>query len=164
MSAFRKATTKPYRLVALVGPSGSGKTFSALSLATHLGGPVALISLEGCQGAEAFPQVLHAEVTDLDSLLEALREAYKARYPVVVVDCLSSFYRGPNGLMTLVDRHGDAGWSLMDDKLTELWRAFHLYPGHIVCTLRAEEVRLVVVREGDETLVFGLGLAFCVFE
>lgn len=61
MSAFRKATAKQYRLVALVGPSGSGKTFSALSLATHLGGPVALISLEGCQGAEAFPQVLHAE-------------------------------------------------------------------------------------------------------
>ena len=48
---FRKAERKKAKLrLAIAGPSGSGKTYSALRIATGLGGPIALIDTERGSG------------------------------------------------------------------------------------------------------------------
>lgn len=47
MSLFKKAERKQAKLrLGLVGPAGSGKTFSALQIASGLGGKVAVIDTE----------------------------------------------------------------------------------------------------------------------
>ena len=44
---FKKASRKAVRLrLGLIGPAGSGKTYSALKVAHHLGGRIALIDTE----------------------------------------------------------------------------------------------------------------------
>lgn len=154
MSAFKRAvqTSRFCRLV-LVGPSGSGKTFTALSLA---GEKSALISLEGESLALPFP-VDAVGVGDVAGVVDALSLAAKAGYPAVVVDCLSTLWNGPKGVLGLVDQHGDRGWPLIRDQLGKLYKAIQAFPGHVLCTVRAEEIRLVVEREGAYRVLCQVG-------
>ena len=154
MSAFKRAvqTSRFCRLV-LVGPSGSGKTFTALSLA---GEKSALISLEGDSMALPFP-VDTVVVGDVAGVVDALSLAAKAGYPAVVVDCLSTLWNGPKGVLGLVDQHGDRGWPLIRDQLGRLYKAIQAFPGHVLCTVRAEEIRLVVEREGTHRVLCQVG-------
>lgn len=154
MSAFKRAvqTSRFCRLV-LVGPSGSGKTFTALSLA---GEKSALISLEGDSMALPFP-VDTVVVGDVAGVVDALSLAAKAGYPAVVVDCLSTLWNGPKGVLGLVDQHGDRGWPLIRDQLGRLYKAIQAFPGHVLCTVRAEEIRLIVEREGTHRVLCQVG-------
>jgi hypothetical protein len=153
MSNFKPARPTPYRRIALVGPSGSGKTFSALSLA---GEKAALISLESSPLAPPFP-VDAVEVGDAAGVVDALSLAAKAGYPAVIVDCLSTLWNGPKGVLGLVDQHGDRGWPLIRDQLGKLYKAIQAFPGHVLCTVRAEEIRLVVEQDNTHRVVCQVG-------
>lgn len=142
MSLFKAAVRgNNYQRLALVGPSGSGKTYSALALASEWGTP-GLIDLEG--GWEHFPFAFDRLVAKgLTEVLAGIEAAKQAGIGVLVIDCLSSIYFGPTGLMQLVDQQGSKGWNALDGELAKLYAAIHAYPGHALCTVRAEEIRLV---------------------
>ena len=46
---------------------------------------------------------------------------------------------------------------MVDTQLAKLYAAIHAYPGHVIATFRAEEVRLVVEKEGVHRIVSQVG-------
>lgn len=145
-----------HQRIALVGPTGSGKSYSALSLAGS--GRVALLSLEGSAPRPAwegsYDQCSASDLTDLLTLIEL---AHTEKYTTIILDCLSSVWTGPKGLLALIDQHQGRGWGMVDTQLAKLYAAIHAYPGHVIATFRAEEVRLVVEKEGVHRIVSQVG-------
>ena len=145
-----------HQRIALVGPTGSGKSYSALSLAGS--GRVALLSLEGSAPRSAwegsYDQCSASDLTDLLTLIEL---AHTEKYTTIILDCLSSVWTGPKGLLALIDQHQGRGWGMVDTQLAKLYAAIHAYPGHVIATFRAEEVRLVVEKEGVHRIVSQVG-------
>ncbi|WP_406325859.1 ATP-binding protein [Streptomyces sp. NBC_01617] len=150
---FRPATKDGHNAtVAIQGPSGSGKTWTGLSIASGLaeGQRFAVIDTE--RGAAAL------YVNDLDAtfdtlpmhrydprdLQKALAAAAQARYPVVMVDSLSHFWKGTDGTLDQVEKakskYGGnkfAGWKDGTPIQNEMIEALMSYPGHVVATMRS---------------------------
>jgi DNA polymerase III delta prime subunit len=107
--SFVKATKHEAKLrLALAGPSGSGKTYTALQIATHLGGPIALVDTErgsACKYADLF----NFDVLQLDSFhpqqyIDAIHDAENGGYAVLILDSLSHAWTGKDGALELVDK------------------------------------------------------------
>jgi hypothetical protein len=150
---FRPATKDGFNAtVAIQGPSGSGKTWTGLSIASGLaeGQRFAVIDTE--RGAAAL------YVNDLDvsfdtlpmhrydprDLQKALAAAAQARYPVVMVDSLSHYWKGTDGTLDQVEKakskYGGnkfAGWKDGTPIQNEMIEALMAYPGHVVVTMRS---------------------------
>lgn len=106
---FTKATRKKAKLrLALTGASGSGKTYSALLLATGLGGRIAVVDTEHDSAS------LYADEFEFDSLsltpdytperfIDAIESAEKAGYDVLIIDSITHEWQGTGGVLELVD-------------------------------------------------------------
>jgi hypothetical protein len=105
---FQKASKTQSRLrLALIGPSGSGKTFSALAIASGLGKRIAVIDTERGSASKyagrfAF-DTLQLETFHPQRYIDAIAEAEKAGYDVLVIDSLSHAWIGREGALDLVD-------------------------------------------------------------
>src|SRR6266700_5473925 len=94
---FRKAVKFGAKLrLAVCGPSGSGKTYTLLTLATELGGPVALVDTER-GSASKYADLFEFDVLELDSydplrLIEIIDYAAAHHYHVLCIDSLSQFW------------------------------------------------------------------------
>ncbi|MEU8821827.1 ATP-binding protein [Actinoplanes sp. NPDC048796] len=147
---FTKATKKAAKgRIALDGPSGSGKTMTALIVAATLGEKVALIDTEhgsASKYADLFEfDTLHLDRYSPQILIDALAAATAAGYDVVIVDSLSHFWMGTDGMLEQVDKaakrsggHGMSGWKEMRPVERQMVEALLAYPGHIICTLRVK--------------------------
>ncbi len=106
---FRKAVKHGAKLrFAVSGPSGSGKTYTLLTLATELGGPMALLDTEH-GSASKYADIFEFDVLELDSydplrLIELIDDAVERRYRVLCIDSLSHFWIGKDGELEKVDR------------------------------------------------------------
>jgi hypothetical protein len=147
---FAKATKKAAKgRIALDGPSGSGKTYTALMLATALGDRIAVIDTEH-GSASKYADMFEFDTLHLDSyspqiLIEALGAAGLAGYDAVIVDSLSHFWMGTDGMLEQVDRaakrdggHGMSGWKAMRPLERQMVESLLAYPGHVICTLRVK--------------------------
>ncbi len=107
--SFQKASKKSAKLrMALIGVAGAGKTYTALNIAQHLGGPVAVIDTEH-GSASKYSDVFEFDVLELESFspqtyIEAIRAADEAGYNVLIIDSLSHAWTGKDGALELVDR------------------------------------------------------------
>ena len=147
---FARATKKKtFGRMALDGPSGSGKTYTSLLFASGLGQRVAVIDTEH-RSASKYADLFEFDTLALDRynpqiLIDALGAAAGAAYDVVVVDSLSHFWMGTDGMLEQVDRaakraggHGMSGWKEMRPVERQMVEALLAYPGHIICTLRVK--------------------------
>lgn len=106
---FQVATKRAAKLrLALIGPSGSGKTYTALRIATALGGRIALLDTER-GSASKYSDEFRFDAMELDSFhpqryIDAIHEAEAAGYDVLIVDSLSHAWMGKDGALELVDR------------------------------------------------------------
>jgi hypothetical protein len=147
---FAKATKKAAKgRIALDGPSGSGKTYTSLMLATNLGERIAVIDTEhgsASKYADMFNfDTLHLERYSPQILIEVLGAAAGGGYDVVVIDSLSHFWMGTDGMLEQVDKaakrsggHGMSGWKEMRPVERQMVEALLAYPGHVICTLRVK--------------------------
>lgn len=107
--SFQKASKKSSRLrMALMGVAGSGKTYTALNVATHLGGPVALVDTER-GSASKYSDVFDFDVLELESFspqnyIDAIQAAEDAGYNVLIIDSLSHAWTGKDGALDQVTR------------------------------------------------------------
>lgn len=112
MSRFQKATRKKLKLrLALCGPTGSGKTLTALKVAAHLGKRIAVIDTENRSaskyvGAEGVPEfdVLELESYSPKVYVDAIRDAEREGYDVIVIDGISQAWSGKDGALEQVDK------------------------------------------------------------
>lgn len=151
--AFRPATKEQAKArIALQGVSGSGKTWTSLALANGLAGGQRFAVIDTERGAASKYvgingiqfDVLQMHRFDPRDLVKALAAAAQARYPVVMVDSLSHYWKGTDGTLEQVDkaksRYGGnsfAGWKEGTPMQNDMIDALLSFPGHVVVTMRS---------------------------
>lgn len=170
---FKKAARTKARLrMALIGPSGSGKTYSALELATGLGGRIALIDTERGSGE------LYADAFEYDTLqleppftpkkyIDAIRAAEEAGYAVVIVDSLSHAWAGEGGILDIHDnstrgsasRNGFQAWKDVTPQHERIVNAILGAKIHVIGTIRTKTAYEVVEDERGKKAPKRIGLA-----
>jgi len=158
---FKKASKIQAKLrAALFGPSGSGKTFSALRIATGLGGSIAVIDTEhgsASKYADRFAfDTLSLDVADIANVCAGIHAAGQAGYAVLVIDSLSHAWQE---LLEEVDRLAKAKyrgntWSAWCDGTPmqkKLVRAILSYPGHVLATMRSKTEWTTTENNGKKT-------------
>lgn len=157
---FKPATREAsFARIALTGPSGSGKTYTALTLAFALSDKVAVIDTERGSASKyvglndwAFDTLQPNSYSPL-SLVEALGVAAGAGYGVVVIDSLSHYWMGTDGMLEQVDRRSGAnkftsGWKEVGPEEKKMIDALLSYPGHVIATMRVKTE--YVLEENDK--------------
>jgi hypothetical protein len=94
--------------MALIGAAGSGKTYTALSVAQHLEGPVAVIDTER-GSASKYASVFDFDVLELETFspqmyVEAIEAAEQAGYKTLIIDSLSHAWTGKEGALEQVSK------------------------------------------------------------
>lgn len=143
---FKKATKEQARLrLALFGPSGSGKTYTALRMATGLGGRIAVIDTErgsASKYADRFEfDALELPDFEIETYCEAIKAA--AGYNILIIDSLT---HGWHQLLERVEKlarakyQGNtwAAWSEGTPLQRQLVDALLGFDGHIIATMRTK--------------------------
>lgn len=165
--AFTPATkAKAKARVALAGPSGSGKTYTGLVTASALGKTVAVIDTERGSaskyaGKSGFSfDVLEMHRYDPRDLVKALAVAGSSGYETVLVDSLSHFWMGADGMLEQVDAaakrsyggNSFGGWKEARPMERQMIDALLAYPGHVIVTMRTKTEWVVEANErGKQT-------------
>lgn len=112
---FQKAERKNVKLkLALTGPSGSGKTFSALRLASGMGGKIAVIDTEN-KSSELYSDRFEFDVCAIRppfttaKYIEAIQGAVNEGYDNLIIDSISHAWAGEGGILnrkTATDQRG----------------------------------------------------------
>lgn len=105
---FKKAEKKNLRLrMALCGPAGAGKTYSALSVASAMGGKIAVVDTEhgsASKYADIFDfDTVQPELYDPRQLIDTIKHAEKEGYAHIIIDSLSHYWSGKGGELEMVD-------------------------------------------------------------
>lgn len=151
MTLFKKAAKTQSRLrLALVGPSGSGKTYSALAIATGLGGRIAVIDTErgsASKYADEFTfDALEMELFSPRQYVQAINAAAAEGYDVLVIDSLSHAWMGKGGALEMVDnatarsnsRNSYVAWREVTPEHNALVDAIVQSKCHVIATMRSK--------------------------
>lgn len=151
----KKPATKEqsYLRLALWGPSGSGKTYTALKLATAIGGKVAALDTERSSMRKyadlfSFYPIEGLASNDPRSFAEVIWLAAEEEFDVLVLDTISPAWSGPGGATSLNDQiaterySGNTfrAWQDTNQIIDVLLRAILEAPIHIIATMRAKTV------------------------
>jgi len=166
---FQKATrTKAKARVALIGPSGSGKTMTALFIALGLVGKEGRIAVLDSERGSASkyagdPDIPEFDTCELSSFspltyVEAIREAIKARYDVLIIDSLSHAWMGKDGALEQVDRaakrsksgNSFMAWREVTPLHNELVEALVQTPMHLIVTMRSKTEYVIEEVDGKK--------------
>jgi hypothetical protein len=147
---------------ALIGPSGSGKTYTALEMAKVLApsGRVALVDTEH-GSASKYADLFKFDVLELDNFapknyIEAIAEAEKAGYELLILDSLSHAWAGKGGILEFVDtetsksKSGNAfttGWRKATPEHNKLVEAILASRLHVIATMRSK-VKYILEDDG----------------
>jgi DNA polymerase III delta prime subunit len=159
MTTFTPATKDQARArIALCGPSGSGKTYTALALAHELGTNIAVIDSERGSASKyvgtngwAFNTLAPSSFAPA-SLIDHLADAAAEAHDVTIVDSLSHYWMGVDGMLEQVDRHSKGGgnfggWKEERPNERRMIDALIAYPGHVIVTMRVKTE--YVIEEDD---------------
>jgi hypothetical protein len=170
--AFVKATKKQSRLrLALIGPSGAGKTFTALRVATGLGGRIAVVDTErgsASKYADRFSfDVMELERFSPKDFVAAIHEAEKAGYDVLVIDSLSHAWMGKGGALEMVDeaakrsKSGNSFWAWREvtPEHNALVDAMVRSRCHVIATMRSKTEYVIEAGPNGKQTPRKVGLA-----
>lgn len=174
MGVFQKAERRKAKLkLALCGPSGSGKTYSALKIASGMGGKIAFIDTENDSG-QLYSSEFNYDIVSIappfsvDKYMSAIKAAEAEGYDILIIDSLSHAWNKQGGILDEVDkRRGNSnnaftnGWreaTPLHDKFID---AILQSPLHVIVTMRAKTAyemekddrgKVVPVKKGMEPI------------
>ncbi len=173
--SFTKAIKREAKLrMAIAGPSGSGKTYTALAIASALanGKPVAVVDTEH-GSASKYADLFQFDVLEMhppyhpDRFVEAINEAAKAGYGVVILDSLTHAWSGTGGLLEVVDQiaarmrsqNSFAAWKDATPIQNHLVEAIVAAPLHVIATMRSKQEYVVQQDERGKQAPRKVGMA-----
>lgn len=151
MGAFKKATKQDLKLrLAIAGPAGAGKTYTALRIATAMGGPIAYIDTEH-GSASKYADKFDFDVMEMrppfhpERFVKGIKIAAQEGYKVVVIDSLSHAWNGTGGILELVEEasarvrgNSYAAWKTVTPIQNELIEAIVTGDIHIIACMRSK--------------------------
>lgn len=165
---FQKATRKQAKArVAIDGPAGSGKTYTSLIAAESLanGGKIAVIDTER-GSASLYADEFDFDVVELNNYnprnyIQAIHEAERAGYAVIVIDSMSHAWEGEGGVLDLHDaavkrqktENSFTAWKDVTPIHREFVDTMLQSPCHIIATMRA---KMEYVQEGGKVRKVGM--------
>lgn len=169
---FKKAHRQRVKLkLAITGPSGSGKTYSALRLATGIGGRIAVVDTEN-GSASLYSDRFEFDVMELKSpytvpkFIEAVEVAVKEGFDILILDSISHQWRGEGGILSkkeqLDARGGNsfANWAKMTPEQEKfVSQAITNSNIHVIATIRSKQDHALVEGDKGKQKVQKLGLA-----
>ncbi|MEK6794906.1 MAG: ATP-binding protein [Spirochaetota bacterium] len=145
---FKRAIKSFVKLLcAIFGTSGAGKSYTMLRIATGIGGRIAAIDTEHgslSKYADRFVfDVLDLIDTSIDSYIEAINEAARAGYDILIIDSLSHAWQI---LLEKVNKIANvkykgntfAAWSEGTPEQRKFIKAIVSFPGHVLVTIRSK--------------------------
>jgi hypothetical protein len=158
---FKKATKQQAKLrMAIFGPSGAGKTYTALRVATGIGGKIAVIDTERGSASKYSDRfdfdVLELEDANINVYQQAIQAAAQGGYNILIMDSLSHAWQE---LLIEIDKLAStkfsgntwAAWSKGTPKQRQFIDAILQYPGHIIATMRVKTEWVEGERNGKKT-------------
>lgn len=166
---IRKAERKKAKLrLGISGASGSGKTWSALEIATGMGGKIGMIDTEAGRG-ELYGEDFDYDIIRLEApysperYIEAIKTFEKAGYAIVIIDSLSHAWVGEGGVLSIVDKAGSnsftQGWKVATPKQNALIDALITSKMHIITTLRVKTEYIVEKDDRGKSAPRKIGLS-----
>jgi hypothetical protein len=158
---FKQAIKQEAKLrLAVAGPSGSGKTYTSLSIASNLGGKIALVDTEH-GSASKYADKFQFDVMEIeppfhpDRFVKAIHEAQTAGYGVIILDSLSHAWNGTGGLLEVVDgiaarsssKNTFAAWKEGTPIYNKMIDGIIMSDIHVIATMRTKQD---YVLEADE--------------
>lgn len=158
--AFQKAVKQKLKAkICLDGPSGSGKTFSALRMATGLGGKIALIDTEN-SSASLYANRFNFDADSLygpftpESYVAKIRDAEQSGYDILIIDSISHEWNGPGGCLEIMDKLGGKyqDWAKVTPRHNAFVAAIINSPIHIISTVRSKTGYEMGEKDGKKTV------------
>lgn len=175
MAGFVKAEKKQVPLkLALTGPTGSGKTFAALRIASGISQKVdsriAFIDTEN-HSASLYSDRFDFDVLNIDppytvdKYIDAIDDAIKAGYRILVIDSFSHAWKGEGGLLdkkTKIDARGGnsfTNWGVITQEQEKLVSKILHSDIHTIVTMRSKMVYELVESGNGKLKPQKMGLA-----
>lgn len=173
MGLFHKATKQESKLrLAIAGPSGSGKTYSALAIATYLGGKIALVDTEH-GSASKYADQFDFDVAEMhapyhpDKYIAAIADAAGAGYKVIILDSMTHAWNGEGGLLELVEQatkrqktpNSYTAWADVTPIQNKLINAIVSANIHIIATIRSKQDYVQEKDGNGRTVIKKVGMA-----
>lgn len=163
MARFTKAERKKAKLrLALAGVSGCGKTYSALRIATGMGGNIAVIDTENDSSS------LYASEFDFSSInlsdhspesyIKAIKDATQEGFDIVIIDSLShvwTFCKAEVDKVAAQSFKGNswAAWSKVTPRYDALIQCIIQSDVHVITTMRAKTETAQIEVNGRKKVV-----------
>lgn len=143
--------------LALSGFSGAGKTFSALTIASAIGGTICVIDTENGSSA-LYGDKFDFNILNLtppysvDRYLAAIEEA-KELHDIVIIDSITPEWSGEGGILEQVDSGGTghglktgntfAAWKFLTPLHNKFLQAITFSKVHMICTMLSKAAYVV---------------------
>ena len=160
MAGFKKAKREQVWLkVLLTGPSGSGKSYSALRVAKGIaekcGSDIAYIGTEGSR------DLYYSNEFDYDLLqledpytpekyIEAIDEAVKAGYKVIVIDSITHEWLELNRIHDKMPGNSFTNWGKLKPRHSAFTEKILLSPIHVISTARGKDQWILEEQNGKQ--------------
>jgi AAA domain len=155
--SFKKAVKEKAKLRMIVsGASGAGKTYTSLRVARGLGDKIALVDSE-FKSASKYADLFDFDVMDLldtspQTYINAIAEAEKAGYDVIVLDSLTHAWESVKSTVDRIAQQSQSknsfnAWLKGSELWAQLEKAIMSAKIHVICTARA---KMEYVIEKDE--------------
>lgn len=171
---FQKATRKKAKArIAIDGASGSGKTYTALIAGTSLakGGKIAVIDTER-GSASLYSDEFDFDVVELQNFnpknyINAIDEAEKQGYSVIIIDSLSHAWEGEGGILDMHDeatkrqstQNSYTAWKDVTPAHREFVDRILKSNCHVIATMRSKMEYSQEKDENGKTVIRKVGLA-----
>lgn len=167
MSRFTKAERKKAKLrLALTGVSGCGKTYSALRIATGMGGNIAVIDTEhdssSLYASEFSFSSINLDNHSPESYIKAIDDAENEGFDIVIIDSLShvwTFCKNEVDVVASKSFKGNswAAWSKVTPRYDALIQRMIQSSVHVIVTMRAK-TETAQIEENGRKKVIKLGM------
>jgi hypothetical protein len=164
---FAKAERKKAKLrLGICGTSGSGKTYSALLIAKGLGNKIAVVDTEnhsaelyaGKDGMPDYDVCILSPPYETEKYVQAITEAERAGYDVIILDSISHAWAGEGGLLDQQGRIADSGrgnsytaWRNVTPKHNKFIEKMLSCNMHLIATMRSKtEYALITNDKGKQ--------------
>lgn len=164
---FQKAKREKVKVkIALIGPSGSGKTYSALRLATGIGGKIAVLDTEAGR-SKYYADEFDFDIAELEApftperYISIIQEAEKAGYDTLIIDSITHEWSGTGGCLDIHSKmpgNSYTNWAKVTPRHNKFIETILQSKMNIIATIRGKDQYVLEQDERGKNIPKKIGM------